>query len=693
MAEERSTRRVSGLDKGAFEAARHGRRASFVERAVDQGRRPSILERAVDAIQAEVNVNTELAVVFNFTYLWVTVAGGALLPFLLPITSIIIGSLLLGSLFVTIDFLGGWNPEWSFKVAAIQYFKVRVVELLGLYNAWLYHRNSLNVRAAQEATLLTNLAANRDTEYYRDHNLGSIENASDFLQSQPLSKYDKYRPYVDRMLQGELKVLTSEVPYYFGKTSGTTGLPAAIPITPFIKKQTLAAIACFLFYADRKVPWKKLHNLRPVWKISYTNPKVLEKTPSGIILGPMSANPLWTKGMGEIYTVPSVTFQIEDSSASGYVQLIFALRYRDLGAIEGTFASIVYFSFKRMEADWRSLVENIRNGTIRQDLNISDDIREILLAHLKPDQARADFLEEQFEEGFDNIAARIWPEMKLINCITTGPFEIYAKHLREKYTKDILLYSASVVATEGFMALNMWPYNKTPRYALIPKLHFYEFIPIDLTGEAQPGTLLMDQVEIGHDYEIVITSANGFNRYRIGDVVRVVGFYNQIPLVEFRHRAGANLNIKGEKVTELSMIQCLTEAAHRMPEKIKEIVDYTSCENVMLDVVGFKNDRKGSYHVLFVELTSINRDANHSTLAAELASVYDEILRNTHYKYIELRTTKSLDEVLIYPIQAGGFSRLRDYLLKTTSVSPIQLKIPRVLLKKEIVTFMLNERV
>jgi GH3 auxin-responsive promoter len=77
----------------------------------------------------------------------------------------------------------------------------------------------------------------------------------------------------------------------------------------------------------------------------------------------MSANPFWSK-MGEIYTVPTVAFEIENSASGSYVQLIFALRYRNLGAIEGVFASLVYFAFQKMEEEWKSLVEDIRHGTI-----------------------------------------------------------------------------------------------------------------------------------------------------------------------------------------------------------------------------------------------------------------------------------------------------------------------------------------
>lgn len=35
---------------------------------------------------------------------------------------------------------------------------------------------------------------------------------------------------------------------------------------------------------------------------------------------------------------------------------------------------------------------------------------------------------------------------------------------------------------------------------------------------------------------MVLTTPNGLYRYRLGDVVRVVDFYNQCPIVEFLYR-------------------------------------------------------------------------------------------------------------------------------------------------------------
>lgn len=44
------------------------------------------------------------------------------------------------------------------------------------------------------------------------------------------------------------------------------------------------------------------------------------------------------------------------------------------------------------------------------------------------------------------------------------------------------------------------------------------------------------QAEKGEFYELVITNPSCQYRYRIGDVVKVVGYHNQCPIIEFMYR-------------------------------------------------------------------------------------------------------------------------------------------------------------
>ncbi len=57
-------------------------------------------------------------------------------------------------------------------------------------------------------------------------------------------------------------------------------------------------------------------------------------------------------------------------------------------------------------------------------------------------------------------------------------------------------------------------------------------------------------LEEGEDYEIIITNLSGLYRYRIKDVVRVTGYYNECPMIQFVYRKSQMLSIAGEKTNE-----------------------------------------------------------------------------------------------------------------------------------------------
>ena len=54
----------------------------------------------------------------------------------------------------------------------------------------------------------------------------------------------------------------------------------------------------------------------------------------------------------------------------------------------------------------------------------------------------------------------------------------------------------------------------------------------------------------GEVYGLVLTTWAGLYRYRLGDMVRVVGRYHQSPLMEVLYRRGTLLNMMGEKTSE-----------------------------------------------------------------------------------------------------------------------------------------------
>ena len=84
-------------------------------------------------------------------------------------------------------------------------------------------------------------------------------------------------------------------------------------------------------------------------------------------------------------------------------------------------------------------------------------------------------------------------------------------------------------------------------------------------GDVRGGTLLANELAVGTDYELVVTNLGGLCRFRIGDVVRVVGFHERAPLVQFRYRIGQLLNLRGEKLSEPQFERALQKALHAPP--------------------------------------------------------------------------------------------------------------------------------
>lgn len=63
---------------------------------------------------------------------------------------------------------------------------------------------------------------------------------------------------------------------------------------------------------------------------------------------------------------------------------------------------------------------------------------------------------------------------------------------------------------------------------------------------------LLDELEIGEKYELVITNLSGFYRYRMRDVFLVTGKHNETPTIEYQYRVDKTVGPMGEKTAEIT---------------------------------------------------------------------------------------------------------------------------------------------
>ena len=351
--------------------------------------------------------------------------------------------------------------------------------------------------------------------------------------------------------KGESNLITAREPKHYALSSGSVGVPKHIPVSQeeldiYSKYGTAMALGV----AD-----EYFHNTTgkaaPVGKALNAVELKMMETPHGVPKGAISATlmkPL--KGIIPYFsTAPWCVICPEGDMDMKYLKARMGLAERDVAFIDGAFMTALVDIMDYIKENHEMLCDDIEHGTINEDVNVPEGTREALAEYIKPDKKRADELRKEFAAGFDTpIIPRIWPKCAWVGGIGTGGFFTYAKKMRKYAGKNIPFNNLCYAASESFIAVARHFGDES--YVLVPEGGFYEFIPMKEGKEETEETLTIDELEAGEDYEIVVTNISGFYRYRIKDVIRVTGFYNESPLIQFVYRKSQLLSIEGEKTNE-----------------------------------------------------------------------------------------------------------------------------------------------
>ncbi|KAJ8364570.1 hypothetical protein SKAU_G00134010 [Synaphobranchus kaupii] len=571
----------------------------------------------------------------------------------------------------------GWRVKGKNRTVGslvTQYVAVKVVGWLGKRQRERLEADTRDIRKAQEETLLKRLRKNANTYYGRLYEFSSIKDCMAFCQCHPLTGYEHYRDLVKRVASGEKGVLIAEKPLILAMTSGTSGASSMLLSTKDTNTEFfLQGVAVCLDVMRKAFPASE--SLQRTTKFFYK--PTFRQSEAGIPIGPNSSTPASSHHMLNLYTTPAPAFQVPSESDTLYLHLLFALKDHSVGTLESNFASTLFYAFSFLQERWQELVEDVELGRVTPRLGIEDEVRRSLDRLLKPDPERAAQLKAQFQRGFGGLALRLWPQLNLVLAVDSGSNEIYGELLRQRYCLGVPFYSPFYAATEGLIGVNLWPEKEQRQYLLCPRSMFCEFLPEASLDEEQPSTLLMDQVQKGLLYELVVTNASGLFRYRIGDVVKVVGFHNQCPVVEFQYRRGQMLNIRGEKLSEAVFLAALKRAVSQWPGA--ELVDYCCAES---GILGESSGGSDPHYQVYLELKGVRN------LTEEQRYKLDHCLQEDSTIYKSFRFKGSIGPMRVQLVGGGAFQELRGHMLAFSHTSPNTFKMHRVLRRKEHADFL-----
>ena len=229
----------------------------------------------------------------------------------------------------------------------------------------------------------------------------------------------------------------------------------------------------------------------------------------------------------------------------------------------------------------------------------------------------------------------IWPNLAIY--IHGGvAFEPYRESISKLLGKPVS-FIETYMASEGSFGFQTHPGTRGIKLVLNAGI-FFEFIPFspenfDQDGEllSRPRGLLIDEVEEGVDYAVLLTTCAGAWRYLIGDVLRFTSVVNHEIVIVGRTKQF--LNLCGEHLSIENMNQAIDQVSRQLNLVIGEFsVAGVPFQNLFahqwyIGIEGTLEDARQASEILDQTLRSINDDYAVERTSA-LKEVFVEFIPN-----------------------------------------------------------------
>lgn len=359
------------------------------------------------------------------------------------------------------------------------------------------------------------------TQFGKDHGFEIIKTHADFKKQVPIRDYEALKPYVEKVLHGELDILWKGKPAYFAKTSGTTSGTKYIPITKdSVPNHINSARNALLGYVHETGNGSFLDGGLIFLSGS---PELDEK--AGIKTGRLSG--------------------IVNHHVPGYLRTNQKPTYTT-NCIE----------------DWEEKLDRIIDETITTDMTLISGIPPWVQMYFDRIQARTG---KKIKDVFPNFSMFVYGGVN---------FEPYRAKLFDTIGKKIDSVE-TYPASEGFIAYQDTQHEEGLLLLLNSGI-FFEFIPAEEYFNENPVRLSIEEVELGKNYALVINSNAGLWGYSIGDTVKFVSKnpYRIIISGRIKHFISAF----GEHVIGEEVEKAMKLTMQKFPSV--ELVEFTVAPNV-----------------------------------------------------------------------------------------------------------------
>ncbi len=454
----------------------------------------------------------------------------------------------------------------------------------------------------------------KDTQFGKEHDFTNINNIQDYREKVPIRNYEQLFPYIELLLKGEQKILWPSEVSWFAKSSGTTN-----DRSKFIPVTNEALEDCH---------FKGGMDMISLYINNYPDSKIY--TGKGLVIG----------GSHQIN-------QFDENSKS---------YYGDVSAV--IIKNLPFWTqIKRtppidiaLMSDWEKKIEKMAEVTSEENVTSIYGVPTwtvVLINRILEMKNAKNILE-------------VWPNLELFvhGAVSFTP---YRNLFNQLIPSPDMRYIETYNASEGFFGIQDLK-DSDELLLMLDYGVFYEFVPFIEINKDHPRTYSLDEVEIGKNYAMIISTNAGLWRYRIGDTIRFTSKY------PFRFKISGRtkhfINAFGEELIIENAEQGITKAC----EKTGAVIgDYTA------GPIYFKEGNKGG-HEWIIEFKRKPRDLNQFT------DILDKTLRQINSDYDAKRyKNMALQKPIIHPVNEGTFY---SWMKKRNKLGG-QNKVPRLVNSRE----------
>ncbi|GAB2475831.1 GH3 auxin-responsive promoter family protein [Algoriphagus taiwanensis] len=472
------------------------------------------------------------------------------------------------------------------------------MEVLNTFMTWLfksrlgqidYFKN--NPHEVQKATFRELIEAASRTEFGKKYGFEKIKSYSDFSSQVPLFDYESFKPFIEKTMKGHQNVIWNTDIEWFAKSSGTTSSRSKyIPIS----EESL-----------EECHYKGGKDMVSLYISNYPDTKLFTGK-SLSIGGTLEKNPLNPEGTARAGDVSAVIMQ----------NLPIWAQFARTPSLETALMS-----------EWESKIEKMARETMNENVTSIAGVPTWTIV----------LLQRILELKKAKHILEVWPNLEVFfhGAVAFGPYRALFKEL---IPSEKMRYMETYNASEGFFGVQ----DQTDSDELLLLLDygiFYEFIPMEEWDSENPKTLPLNEVEVGKNYAMVISTNGGLWRYKIGDTVK---FTSTSP---YRFRISGRtkhfINAFGEEV----IVENAENAIQFACEKTgSTITNFTAAP------VYFEGNGSKGAHEWIVEFKKAPDDME------EFAQVLDRRLREINSDYDAKRHKDlALTRLILHPASPGLF--------------------------------------